>query len=256
MTFSLATSCSGKLNMCANSQHSGLVPETRPIPDSASITALIADETRMGAQLLKNELVRSRYRINVVGSTTSQSEIFRSLDAGPVDIALINENLEEGSYRGFQILAKLRESYTKTRVILLLKSAPHDLVVDAFRGGVKGIFCCTDTPEALGKCVRAVHNGQIWVNSNQLHFVLEALVNAKPLRVVDFLGRRLLTKRQDEVVDLVAEGLPNSQIARELGVTEHTVNNYLFRIYDKLGISNRTELTLYALKQQQPEQAH
>src|ERR1700676_1603975 len=228
--------------MCADSQNAS------PIPDSAPISALIADETRMGAQLLKNELERSRYRINVVGSATSQSEIFRSLDADPVDIALINENLEEGSYLGFQVLAKLRESYPKTRVILLLKSAPHDLVVDAFRGGVKGVFCRTDTPQALCKCVRAVHSGQIWVNSNQLHFVLEELVNAKPLRVVDFQGRPLLTKRQDEVVTLVAEGLPNSQIARTLGLTEHTVNNYLFRIYDKLGISSRTELALYALK--------
>jgi DNA-binding NarL/FixJ family response regulator len=51
------------------------------------------------------------------------------------------------------------------------------------------------------------------------------------------------------VVNLVAEGLPNSQVARKLGLTEHTVNNYLFRIYDKLGISSRTELALYALKQ-------
>ena len=237
--------------MFAESQHSGLVAEPRPTPPSASITALIADETRMGAQLLKNELARPRHRINVVASITSQSEIFRSLDADPVDIALINENLEECCYLGFQILAKLRESYPKTRVILLLKSAPHDLVVDAFRGGVKGVFCRTETPEALGKCVRAVHSGQIWVNSNQLHFVLEELVKAKPLRVVDCLGRRLLTKRQDEVVNLVAEGLPNSQIARKLGITEHTVNNYLFRIYDKLGISSRTELALYALKQRQ-----
>ena len=202
--------------MCADSQHSGLVAEPSPIPDSASITALIADETRMGAQLLKNELERSRYRINVVASATSQSEIFRSLDAYPVDIALINENLEEGSYMGFRILAKLRESYPNTRVILLLKSAPQDLVVDAFRGGVKGVFCRTDTPEALCKCVRAVHNGQIWVNSNQLHFVLEELVNAKPLRIVDFLGRSLLTKREDEVVNLVAEGLSNSQVAPKL----------------------------------------
>jgi DNA-binding NarL/FixJ family response regulator len=239
------------VNIYAESQHSVLIPETSPIPDSGSINALIADETRIGAQLLKNELARSRYRINVVGSTTSQSEIFKCLDADLVDVALINENLEEGSYVGFQILAKLRESYPNTRVILLLKSAPQDLVVDAFRGGVKGVFCRADTPEALCKCVRAVHRGQIWVNSNQLHFVLEELVNAKPPRVVDSLGRPLLTKRQDEVVNLVSEGLPNGQIAWKLGVTEHTVNNYLFRIYEKLGISSRTELALYVLKQRQ-----
>jgi DNA-binding NarL/FixJ family response regulator len=70
-----------------------------------------------------------------------------------------------------------------------------------------------------------MHNGKIWVNSNQLHFVLKTRANVKPLRVADFLGRRLLTKRQDELVKLVAEGLPNGQIARKLGLTEHTVNN-------------------------------
>src|SRR3984893_6509676 len=240
--------------MFTDSQQLALDPETSPIPDSAPITALIADETRMGAQLLKNELARPRYRIIVVASATSQSEIFRFLDADPVDIALINENLEEGSYRGFQMLAKLRESYPKTRVILLLKAAPHDLVVDAFRGGVKGVFCRTETPEALGKCVRAVHSGQIWAGGKQLRFVIATMVNDKTLRVRAFLGRRLLTKRQDEVVNLVAEGLPNSQIARKLGITKHTVNNYLFRIYDKLGISNRTELVLYALNEQKERQ--
>ena len=64
-------------------------------------------------------------------------------------------------------------------------------------------------------------------------------------------GRRLLTKREDDVVKLVADGLSNRNVAHKLGLTEHTVSNYLFRIYEKLGISSRVELVLYALKQRQ-----
>jgi DNA-binding NarL/FixJ family response regulator len=76
-------------------------------------------------------------------------------------------------------------------------------------------------------------------------------MNAAPLRLVNLQGRRLLTKREDDVVKLVADGLSNRNVAHKLGLTEHTVSNYLFRIYEKLGISSRVELVLYALKQRQ-----
>jgi DNA-binding CsgD family transcriptional regulator len=64
-------------------------------------------------------------------------------------------------------------------------------------------------------------------------------------------GRTLLTKREDDVVNLVVDGLSNRETAQKLGLTEHTVSNYLFRIYEKLGISTRVELVLYALRQKQ-----
>jgi DNA-binding CsgD family transcriptional regulator len=66
-------------------------------------------------------------------------------------------------------------------------------------------------------------------------------------------GQPLLTKREDDVVNLVFDGLPNRETAQRLGLTEHTVSNYLFRIYEKLGISTRVELVLYALRQKQQE---
>jgi DNA-binding CsgD family transcriptional regulator len=112
-------------------------------------------------------------------------------------------------------------------------------------------FCRAETWQRLCKCIQSVHQGQVWVNSHQLHCVLDALVSATPLRLVSAQGRRLLTKREDEVVTLVADGLSNRNVAHKLGLTEHTVSNYLFRIYEKLGISSRVELVLYALKQKQ-----
>ena len=64
-------------------------------------------------------------------------------------------------------------------------------------------------------------------------------------------GQTLLTKREDDGVNLVVDGLSNREVAQKLGLTEHTVSNYLFRIYEKLGISTRVELVLYALRQKQ-----
>jgi len=168
-----------------------------------------------------------------------------------VDIALINESLQDGPLTGFRVLTELRKAFPKTRLIVLLKSATEDLVIDAFRAGARGVFCRSEAPDALSKCVNAVHEGQIWANSRQLSAVLNAFVDAAPLRLVNSQGRALLTKREDEVVKCVVEGQTNREVAVKLGLTEHTVSNYLFRIYEKLGISGRVELVLYSLKSSQ-----
>jgi DNA-binding NarL/FixJ family response regulator len=75
------------------------------------------------------------------------------------------------------------------------------------------------------------------------------------LRVLNARGRPLLTPREEQVVALVAEGLGNRQIARELNLSEHTIKKYLFRIFEKLGISTRVELVLYAMHNGDPRPA-
>jgi len=79
--------------------------------------------------------------------------------------------------------------------------------------------------------------------------IVNALADAKPLQLTNAQGRYLLAKRENEVANLVSEGLTNRDIAQKLGLSEHTVSNYLFRIYEKLGISSRVELVLYVLRQ-------
>lgn len=110
------------------------------------------------------------------------------------------------------------------------------------------MFCRAEPLQTLSKCIHAVHQGQIWANSSQLRSVLEAFANATPLSVTNAQGRSLLTKREMDVVTLVVDGASNRDVAAKLGLTEHTVSNYLFRIYEKLGISSRVELVLYSLK--------
>jgi len=102
-------------------------------------------------------------------------------------------------------------------------------------------------PTALPKCIRAVHQGQIWANNSQIEFLLQLITNVKLIHP----GRRglntVLTPRQREVLKLVTEDMKNHDIALELGLTEHTVRNYIFQIFEKLGVSTRVGLVLYAL---------
>jgi two-component system nitrate/nitrite response regulator NarL len=219
---------------------------------SQRVRVLIADETPMSCQLLKSALARSRFRFDIVGCVTNRAEFIDFLKEHPVDVTLVSESLQDGSFAGFELLNELRTSFPAIRVVVLLKAASRDLVIDAFRAGAEGVFGRTEPIQALCKCIQAVHEGQIWANSNQLRFVLDALIDATPLRVIDSKRRYLLAPRENEVANLIAEGMTNREAAQKLGVGEHTVSNYLFRIYEKLGISSRVELALYVVRQKNP----
>ena len=211
-----------------------------------AISVLVADENRMACQLLTSSLQRNS-NFRVVGCATSMSEVLAALKQEPAQVAVISANLQDGPLSGFQLLRELRSSHPRTRAVLLLDSPNRELVVDAFRGGARGIFSRSQSFKMLCKCIACVQQGQIWANNNELQFVLEALGQAAPLHIVNARGKSLLSKREEQVVSCVAQGLTNREIARQLNLSEHTVKNYLFRIFDKLGISGRVELVLYAL---------
>jgi len=140
--------------------------------------------------------------------------------------------------------------------VLLVESYDRGLTVSAFRSGARGIFCISDAHfRLLCRCIQRVAAGQIWANTEQMNFLLDLVSEVPSLRVLNSHGRRLLTPREEQVVALVAEGLSNRDVARELNLSEHTIKKYLFRIFDKLGISSRVELVLYAVNHGDPRQA-
>ena len=94
---------------------------------------------------------------------------------------------------------------------------------------------------SVTKCIDRVSRGQIWAGGDEIKYVLDALVQSTPPKM-EVLGTTLLSQREQEVVRCVAEGLSNREIADQLKLSQHTIKNYLFRIFDKLGVSNRAEL--------------
>jgi DNA-binding NarL/FixJ family response regulator len=212
------------------------------------VRVVIADADLMSAHLLAGELVRGRQEISVVGVSIDSTEVIRQLERHQPDIALVNTHLQDGQMTGYRVLQSLPMSCPKTAAIMMIPVCDRELVVDAFRGGAKGVFCRVNSLKLLSKCIRMVHGGQIWANNQDLIFLLDFLTQLKPLRVVKSGGgMRLLTPREAEVVHLLAEGMSTREISHKVGVTEHTIRNYLSNIYDKLGVSSRVELALYAI---------
>ena len=213
------------------------------------IRVFVADANAMACQLMVRALEQSREPFEVVGSASDPAEILKRLGENPSDVAIISADLENGAGAGLGVVSEVRTSYPHTHIIMLADSPERALVVEGFRAGADGVFCRAETFEMLCKCIRAVDGGQIWADRNQQRFIIEALAMAQPQPIKGANGTNLLTKREDELVRLVAEGLSNRDISRRLGLTEHTVRNYLFRIFNKLGTSNRLELALYVIKQ-------
>jgi DNA-binding NarL/FixJ family response regulator len=211
------------------------------------VKVFIADGSRMSCQLIAAALRRGRYRTKVVGYATDAVGIREGLDKNEADVAVIGARLEEEALAGFDVTRELLASHSKPSVIIILDSSKRSMVVEAFRAGASGIFSRDQSSELLCKCIHAVHKGQVWASSKELHFVLEALGPTLPVKSICMRGPSLLTKREEGVVHLVAEGFTNRDISQQLHLSEHTVRNYLFRIFNKVGTSNRLELALYAI---------
>ncbi len=201
----------------------------------------------MGGQLVAAALKRCRHNFEVVAFPSTSSDAIRELKASDPQVALISAQLQDGPLTGFQVLHELRVSQMRTAVVMLLDTPERELVIDAFRAGARGVFSRTQPLRALSKCIRSVHEGQIWIGNSELEHLLQLITQSRPPQLIRSEQMTMLTQREREVVCMAAEGMNNSEIAVRMGVSEHTVRNYIFRIFEKVGVSNRVELVLYAL---------
>jgi DNA-binding NarL/FixJ family response regulator len=208
---------------------------------------IIFDQSQMGCELLAQELEKSPFGIQVIGTSVSSLNIDLEL-ARTADIALVSCALKEGPESGFTVLRTL-QALKSVRCVMLLGNDSRELVLDAFRWGACGICGRNDSCEILCKCVHQVHEGQVWANNHQVHFLLKAFEAESP-RLRGYMRRKVpLTKREQEIVALVIGGKTNRDIALQLNLSEHTIKNHLFRLFRKLAVSSRSELVAHTLQQ-------
>jgi two-component system nitrate/nitrite response regulator NarL len=217
----------------------------------AAISVLIVEADPMRCQLMASAFKHSRQHLDVVACASDSEAALSALKEREADVAAISANLRDGPKRGLEVVRRIRTTHPKTRVVVLFDYYASDLMIEAFREGADGVVCREDSVETLCKCVRRVNEGQVWIRTTELRKLLEALRESKPMRVVDANGGNLLSGRQEQIVRLVVDGLPNREIANRLHLSEHTVKNYLYRIFDKLGLSTRVELVLYVSHQRE-----
>ena len=199
----------------------------------------------MSTQLLVEALGRDP-QLQMIESPPNALTLLSLVKREKPQIVVVSAKLGEGHGGGTELIREIRNQCPSARVIVLLDASERASVVEAFRAGAQGVFCRTEPFRLLGKCIQCVHQGQVWASSNELKYLLEALANPT-LSSFQTADGSLLSARETDVVRCLVEGLTNREIAQRLKLTEHTVKNYLFRIFDKLGVSSRVEVVLYAL---------
>jgi DNA-binding NarL/FixJ family response regulator len=211
------------------------------------IRVLVADSNQTQSEVLSGAL-RRQAGVKITCCQGELADCLHAMRSAPVDVVLLGERSTDHD-RLLETLRGLHATYPHVNLILLSDSYDRALVVNAMRAGARGLFCGSRQPfRALCRCISVVHQGQFWVNTEQMGYVIEAVRSTPSTRVIlNAKGEGLLTPREEQVVTLVAEGIGNREIAQQLDIKENTVKKSLMRIYDKLGVSNRVELVLYAL---------
>lgn len=213
------------------------------------INVVVADYDVLACRLLAGRLRKHR-SFHVTESAQNSAATLELMRRVRPTVALVSANLPGEAKGGLKVLRETRSWSPRVRAVMLLENGDQQAVLDAFRAGARGVFLRSAFSfESLCKCVHRVHQGQVWADSSQLTQVLDAFTQTEPRQLANPEGMKLLSRREKEVVRAVVEGYSNREIAERLNLSEHTVKNYVFRIFEKLGISSRVELVHYALAQ-------
>lgn len=216
-------------------------------PRLKTIRIAVADSNQMGCRLL-SEALDKQMGLSVVASVSTGESLMQAVQTLKPDIAVISSTLQDGPFSRRSSVADARSRTPQCPWILMLDQSEPQLVVAAFRAGAKGVFSRAQTDiSLLAKCVRKVMEGEIWADNKQILYLLEAVTGCGDVTRSPASTPVKLTPREQSVVRLVVQGMVNREIADTLHLSEHTIKNYLFRIFDKLGVSNRVELALYAV---------
>ncbi len=221
-------------------------PPSGPAKDGELIRIVIADDHPIFRDGLR-KLLMLEEDFRVVAEARDGKEVLEVLDEHQPDILLLD--LKMPGLDGLTALQKLQNSRTKTKVIVLTASEDKNQFVQAMKFGTCGIVLKQTATELLIKSIRKVHAGEIWLDSHTTAAVMRQF--SSPMESAPLGGRDRdrspLSQREREIVVLVAQGFKNKEMAEKMFISEQTVKNHLHNIFDKLGVSDRLELALYAI---------
>jgi two-component system, NarL family, nitrate/nitrite response regulator NarL len=200
----------------------------------------------MSNQLLAESLGRDpRFKIVALATPLDILSIVGTLQP---NVALISADFDGAPKKGLQVARSLSGRGPALRVLILLEMNTPESVIGAFRCGASGVFCRNESLSELTSCLERVSRGELWASPAHSEFLLEALRSTPSCEGIEAGKIDQLSPREFQVVEHAAQGESNKQIADRLGLSEHTVKNYLFHVFEKLGVSNRMELLFLLFK--------
>jgi DNA-binding NarL/FixJ family response regulator len=220
--------------------------------DAAKIRIVVADDHPIFRDGLCR-LLALEPDFEVVAQAQDGRQVLDVLQQYEPDILLLD--LKMPNLDGLATLQKLQSNKVRTKVIVLTASDDKNEFVQAMKLGTSGIVLKQSATELLIKSIRKVNAGEIWLDSHTTAAVMRQFATGgdepppagAPSSSSRERERSLLSQREREIVALVAQGFKNKEMAEKMFISEQTVKNHLHNIFDKLGVSDRLELALYAI---------
>jgi DNA-binding NarL/FixJ family response regulator len=213
--------------------------DTLPLP----ICILHLDHHRMVREGLRL-LIEQHSKFKVVGESGSMEQALEYAAALKPDLILLELNLDANL--DLQVIPRLIGASPESRILLLTGVADAHLHHQAIQLGAVGVVLKSEAGQVLLKAIEKVHGGEVWIDRRMMSQVLAQLHQRESGGQAAQPPQAALSERENEVLELIGEGLKNTEIASRLSISEVTVRHHLTSIYRKLGVSDRLELIVFA----------
>lgn len=184
--------------------------------------------------------------IRVVAQAENLPNLYQALQRYPTDVVLLEGQLIAGTIDAIPELVKRAPD---AKIIVQVVETDEANTVELYRRGVRGVVARSISPDLLVKCVRKIAAGETWIDNQSINWVIEAY-RAQATTLTNPRVQPRLSPKEISIISCITRGMRNKEIAYQLGTTEQVIKNYLRKIYDKLGVSDRLELALYCLHHQ------
>jgi DNA-binding NarL/FixJ family response regulator len=181
--------------------------------------------------------------IRVVAQAETLENLYAALQNFPTDVVLLEGRLIAGTV---DAIPQLMEKSPDIKLIVQVMDNDEGNIVDLYRRGVRGVVSRSITPELLVRCVRKVAVGETWIDNKSVSWVIDAY-RAQATVLTSPRTQPKLSDKELSIIACITRGMRNKEIAFQIGTSEQVIKNYLRKIYDKLGVSDRLELALYCL---------
>lgn len=216
---------------------------------TARIRVLIADGHPIVLEGLRNVLT-GHDSIQLVGEASDGMEAIEKTVSLDPDVVMMD--LRMPRVDGLTVLRSIHTRAPRSKVILFSGSDSKDEFVEAMKLGCSGILSKESATALIERSISKVFAGEIWLDSNTTAAVIRQFASPSEFPAAANNGkttreRAQLSQREREIIILIAQGYKNKEIAEKMFITEQTVKNHLHNVFDKLGVSDRLELALYAI---------
>lgn len=203
---------------------------------------LIVERDPMSADLLADALSRESW---CRASAVDAIDLLSSLSAGFADLVVVSGELDPRGQSGFNLAQSVLRGFPSVPVVMILARSTPNSVLSAFRSGARGVVSREQPIAVFLKCIANVRKGLVWAGGKEADILLDVIRNLPAPSLMGSDPASALTARELQIVQGAAAGKTNKVIAVELNLSEHTVKNYLFRVFEKLGVTSRIELLFH-----------